>query len=191
MVSRFHCALTIRGEEVCIRDLGSTNGTIVDGERLTDEFTLSDGDIFQVGPLAFQVVIRHGATTATQPATPTAMPVAAAGQQGVSGAPAQADDVVQWLISDSKNEIPASGSGVYDGKTAFNLSTPQDKSTQDSESAHAPPGDAPPAARAASAEDRTEPKPGDKKQTPAKSSGAAAHAAEDAIRRFLERRAHK
>lgn len=45
--SRMHCEVLL-GSEVVIRDLGSTNGTIVDGARI-HEAVLSDGSIIRIG----------------------------------------------------------------------------------------------------------------------------------------------
>jgi hypothetical protein len=46
-VSRLHCAIVL-GSDVLIRDLGSTNGTMVDGVRAT-ETILRDGSIIKIG----------------------------------------------------------------------------------------------------------------------------------------------
>ena len=46
-VSRLHCAIVL-GSEILIRDLGSTNGTMVDGTRAT-EMILRDGSIIKIG----------------------------------------------------------------------------------------------------------------------------------------------
>ncbi len=46
-VSRLHCSIVL-GSEVLIRDLGSTNGTIVDGARAS-ESVLHDGSIIKIG----------------------------------------------------------------------------------------------------------------------------------------------
>lgn len=46
-VSRIHCSIVL-GSEVLIRDNGSTNGTLVDGNRIT-EAVLRDGSIIKVG----------------------------------------------------------------------------------------------------------------------------------------------
>lgn len=46
-VSRLHCAIVL-GSEVLIRDLGSTNGTVIDGVRAT-ESVLRDGSIIKIG----------------------------------------------------------------------------------------------------------------------------------------------
>jgi serine phosphatase RsbU (regulator of sigma subunit) len=49
-VSRRHCRLERAGDDVRLTDLGSTNGTFVDGEAVTGTVTLSDGARVQVGP---------------------------------------------------------------------------------------------------------------------------------------------
>jgi Protein of unknown function (DUF3662)/FHA domain len=46
-ISRLHCEV-ILGSEVLIRDLGSTNGTLVDGQRIT-EATLQENSIVKIG----------------------------------------------------------------------------------------------------------------------------------------------
>src|SRR4051812_13158460 len=57
LVSRQHCLLRVRGQIVVVRDLGSTNGTLVNGKRLMDECELGEGDTIQLGPLVLQVVL--------------------------------------------------------------------------------------------------------------------------------------
>src|SRR5271170_243312 len=57
-VSREHAEFTISGETVVVRDLGSRNGTLVNGKALTvDPCRLKDRDLVQVGPLTFAVAI--------------------------------------------------------------------------------------------------------------------------------------
>jgi len=46
-ISRLHCAI-ILGTETTIRDLGSTNGTVVDGRTITETVIL-DGTIIKIG----------------------------------------------------------------------------------------------------------------------------------------------
>ena len=48
-VSRLHCSIVL-GSDVLIRDLGSTNGTVVDGMRVSESI-LRDGSIIKVGNL--------------------------------------------------------------------------------------------------------------------------------------------
>lgn len=55
-VSRKHCRLVIGGDNVRIEDLGSSNGTLVNGQRI-QESTLNPGDYLQVGPVVFAVQV--------------------------------------------------------------------------------------------------------------------------------------
>jgi two-component system, NtrC family, response regulator GlrR len=47
-VSRFHCELRIEDNRVMVRDLGSTNGTFIDGVRIRDGY-LKDGSRLKLG----------------------------------------------------------------------------------------------------------------------------------------------
>jgi hypothetical protein len=55
-VSRKHCVLTLTDESIALRDLGSSNGTFVNGVRVV-EATLSAGDNLKIGPVIFTVQI--------------------------------------------------------------------------------------------------------------------------------------
>jgi pSer/pThr/pTyr-binding forkhead associated (FHA) protein len=55
-VSRQHCLLRVADDAVYIRDLGSTNGTLLNGVRVVGERRLDSGDKVQVGPLVLQVI---------------------------------------------------------------------------------------------------------------------------------------
>jgi pSer/pThr/pTyr-binding forkhead associated (FHA) protein len=63
-VSSHHCELLPKGEEVQVKDLGSTNGTFVNGEQIT-EGVLKPGQILRLG----QVEIRFevGGAAAKKP----------------------------------------------------------------------------------------------------------------------------
>jgi predicted component of type VI protein secretion system len=57
LVSRHHCVFTNDGFSIRLRDLGSTNGTFVNDERLFGEVGLKSGDRVRVGKLEFEVVV--------------------------------------------------------------------------------------------------------------------------------------
>lgn len=48
-VSREHCAIEQTGQEIMLRDLESTGGTYLDGERI-EEIRIEDGMEFKIGP---------------------------------------------------------------------------------------------------------------------------------------------
>jgi pSer/pThr/pTyr-binding forkhead associated (FHA) protein len=54
LVSRLHCQLTSGATELRVKDLDSTNGTFVNGARVT-EAALNDGDRLGVGRVEFVV----------------------------------------------------------------------------------------------------------------------------------------
>jgi two-component system cell cycle response regulator len=60
-VSRRQCAFTVSSERVALRDLGSKNGTWVNGERLAPEqsVALSNGAVIHAGDASFKFVA-HG-----------------------------------------------------------------------------------------------------------------------------------
>jgi pSer/pThr/pTyr-binding forkhead associated (FHA) protein len=55
-VSRHHCEMELSGETLSVKDLGSSNGTYVNNQRIS-EATLKAGDRVVVGPVVFTVVI--------------------------------------------------------------------------------------------------------------------------------------
>jgi pSer/pThr/pTyr-binding forkhead associated (FHA) protein len=55
-VSRQHCEIVVSDDSVVVRDLGSSNGTYVNGKRIA-ETKLTPGDRLGVGPVVFVVQI--------------------------------------------------------------------------------------------------------------------------------------
>jgi predicted component of type VI protein secretion system len=84
LVSRHHCVIAIDDFTVRIRDLGSTNGTFVNNQRITTQVVLKQGDQIRIGKLAFEIQIQ--VVTAPKPKAPEAVPepVAIDYTQGVS-----------------------------------------------------------------------------------------------------------
>jgi len=52
-VSRKHCQLSLDGDAIELRDLGSTCGTFVNDQRVEVEMTVKAGDYIRIGPLTF------------------------------------------------------------------------------------------------------------------------------------------
>lgn len=56
VISRRHCEVNMDQGVLTVRDLGSRNGTFVNGERI-DETILDPGDEIQIGPLKFIIQV--------------------------------------------------------------------------------------------------------------------------------------
>lgn len=65
-VSRYHCVFTVDEFSVRLRDLGSTNGTILNDEVLKGQVVLKAGDRVQVGNLGFEMRIQAAEQVAPQ-----------------------------------------------------------------------------------------------------------------------------
>jgi pSer/pThr/pTyr-binding forkhead associated (FHA) protein len=54
-VSNHHCVLLQRNGRLLLADLGSTNGTFLNGTRLVSTSAVGDGDELAIGPLRFRL----------------------------------------------------------------------------------------------------------------------------------------
>jgi predicted component of type VI protein secretion system len=112
-VSREHAEFTITGDSVMVSDLGSRNGTLVNGKALTAEYRLKDRDLVQVGPLTFAVSISDVPEPAAAPAAPPAAPAAKkASPEDISG-----DEIDSWLLGEGAGAIADQPTAVYGGDT--------------------------------------------------------------------------
>lgn len=57
-VSRLHAELSRQGQVWVLRDLGSTNGTTVNGIRVTGSIVVQDGDMVGFGRMSFRLTAR-------------------------------------------------------------------------------------------------------------------------------------
>jgi pSer/pThr/pTyr-binding forkhead associated (FHA) protein len=111
-VSREHAEFSIVGEVISVKDLGSRNGTLVNGKALTTEpCQLKDRDLVQVGPLTFAVSILETSVS------PGKSPVATRGAAKASLDDVTTEDIDSWLVgpnSPSTADLPTT---VYGGDT--------------------------------------------------------------------------
>ena len=54
-VSARHARFSLMGQNLFVEDLGSTNGTAVNGQSITDPVALNDGDVVTVGDVSIRV----------------------------------------------------------------------------------------------------------------------------------------
>ena len=57
LISRHHCLLRIRGDSVVLLDLGSSNGTFLNGQRVRSQTPLHHGDELRLGRYQFRVAV--------------------------------------------------------------------------------------------------------------------------------------
>ena len=81
-VSSHHAEVILRGSEVLIRDLGSTNGTFIGGERIT-EAVLKSGQILRFGTIDLRLESGEIPTAAAAASTSASATAAAAAKRSL------------------------------------------------------------------------------------------------------------
>jgi pSer/pThr/pTyr-binding forkhead associated (FHA) protein len=74
-VSSHHCEVQLRGSDIVIRDLNSTNGTFINGNKI-EESVLKPGQVLRLGQVELKLEA-EGATSSAPPA-PGSIPLPAA-----------------------------------------------------------------------------------------------------------------
>jgi pSer/pThr/pTyr-binding forkhead associated (FHA) protein len=97
-ISRRHCVVFIKDGQVMVRDLGSKNGTYVNGKRVSEDVVVKSGDEVHFGPLGFELVVDHTLGGEKQPKV-TSVKEAAIRASDSSKATALLDDsdISGWL----------------------------------------------------------------------------------------------
>jgi pSer/pThr/pTyr-binding forkhead associated (FHA) protein len=188
LVSRKHCVVLIEKDSAAIEDLHSTNGTLLNGEKLVERRALKNGDRIKVGMLELEVQVAVAAEK--KKADVHAVGQAAAHLASAAAADDDDFDVSRWLGEDDGATItpahkePSIGEDTMSGKslvdtTAMPLPAPhhEPQKKEEEKQKKMPPQ---PATKTVGKILRPPPKP------LAESSGAAA---DDALRRhFLHKK---
>jgi len=82
-VSSHHCEVFIRGSDVVVNDLNSTNGTFINGDKITGEAVLKPGQILRLGQIELRLEV-EGAPPAPAPAPAATAPAPAAASKKAS-----------------------------------------------------------------------------------------------------------
>lgn len=116
-VSRQHCLLTPTDGGLSVRDLGSSNGTFVDGAPTgQSEVLLKPGSSLSVGPMTFQLI-----DTSTEAVVPGPQEPAQGKDPSLSD-----DDIASWLTdaSDTSHELSTSDTTIIVGDESPSGSQP-------------------------------------------------------------------
>ena len=101
-ISRKHCAITRNGTKVTIKDLGSRNGTVVNGKKAEGEVELQSGDEITIGSLEFLVTISTGLNNEKKPGVKTVAEAVERTVEKSAGSHVGVDDISNWLIDGDK-----------------------------------------------------------------------------------------
>ena len=105
-VSREHAEFSVTADTVAVRDLGSRNGTLVNGKRLTEPCKLKDSDLIQIGPLTFAISIQGAPVPVAGQGAPVKAPAKPKSPDDISH-----DDIESWLVSDGSERAPRTSVG--------------------------------------------------------------------------------
>ncbi len=64
-VSSHHCEVHLRGAEIVVKDLNSTNGTFINGQQVTGESVLKPGQILRLGQIEMRLESGEAAAVAS------------------------------------------------------------------------------------------------------------------------------
>ncbi len=130
LISKRHCALLIKGNDVFVRDFESTNGTTINDQPVRGERALHHGDRLKIGPLEFRTVIEVSPPVSQ----PTPVPAATARAE-----PSPDEAAAAVLLSVQDDTAPPLGSldvdsdGVPTGSTVMDVVMPQATDTSPKE----------------------------------------------------------
>jgi adenylate cyclase len=118
IVSKEHCVIERRGPQLILRDLGSLNGTYVNGERVVGERPLRHGDDIALGSTRARVDDAP-ASGPTSPQMPHTLPQPTVGTQPIPSAGRPSQQMAQMPQQSSVPHLPTTQSaGVQPPKAA-------------------------------------------------------------------------
>jgi len=115
LVSRRHCSIKVADGKVIVADMGSRNGTFVNGEQLKGEHTAKPGDRIRVGRLQFEMVLDAAKASVKKEKVKNAVEAASRTVEAKKTGSLE-DSITDWL-ADEPDVSP------FDEKEEFN---PQD-----------------------------------------------------------------
>ena len=100
-ISRRHCVIINSAKGVGVRDLKSRNGTVVNGKKITGDKRLRNGDLLEVGPLSFEVVLEKtpAESTVKESARKESARKESANKTPATKAAGQADGAIGGMVS--------------------------------------------------------------------------------------------
>ena len=107
-LSRQHCLLIVSAAGVLVRDLGSRNGTFINGMPIAEETLLKPGDTLTAGPMTFQL---EGSDPSSKKSA-----AQATANKGKRDPKTTDDDIASWLTDETSEGLSASDTTILSGK---------------------------------------------------------------------------
>lgn len=120
-VSRQHCLLRETSGGIAVRDLGSSNGTLVNEVRIEEETVLRPGDTLRIGPMLFSVPV---------PKPEVAVKLA----RPANSDSASDDDIANWLANEddtATGDVAAGGATTIITKFSGAQQKPRETAKRD------------------------------------------------------------
>ena len=189
LISRQHCSIKVDNGRVIIADLGSRNGTFVNGRQLEGPHEAKPGDLLRVGRLQFEMVIDHVQPGAKKPkvegvAEAAARTASAAGGEGFDeesitdwlSAPQDAEDSTQALADTQQFRLDETPTKLFVRSDEMNRSKSSDTAEFEAPEEEPPSGT------------MKKKKPGRLPNRPKFSAESSKVAADEVLRKFFNRR---
>lgn len=122
-ISRRHCFLKNSPNGWLIEDLGSRNGTFLNGARIDEKLLLKSGDIFSIGPVKFQFVEKKTSPEKTGESSQSAL----ADKNSAQTEMTTDDEIAGWLMEDDQSRADVS---EKEDMKPFIVGEPEDKKFQ-------------------------------------------------------------
>lgn len=97
-LSRKHAKIDRIGDFFVLSDLGSSNGTFINGKRLSEPVTITDGDMISLGGLELEAAIDDARNTANRPEEAGNSAVSTESAAGLVKQPESKNKFPVWLI---------------------------------------------------------------------------------------------
>jgi pSer/pThr/pTyr-binding forkhead associated (FHA) protein len=116
MISKRHCAISVRNDRAYVRDFDSTNGTFVNEDRVEGERELVHDDQLTIGPLQFQVQLEsRPSISKPTPLPPTKAPARSEDEEAAAAMLLALQDEV----GDSASGVNVDSQGIPTGSTVM------------------------------------------------------------------------
>ncbi|MGI9455015.1 MAG: FHA domain-containing protein [Aeoliella sp.] len=97
-ISRRHCALIRSSEGILVRDLGSRNGTFVNGKQIAADTILCDGDAISVGALELRFELSHDIDRSKKPKVQNVAEAVSRSADAPDDSSVIEEDISRWLV---------------------------------------------------------------------------------------------